>query len=110
MMKATQTLEPQPAVSAPALTLLDQVAADTATRGDNPVDRKPFIVTLAGPVADFRVSLERAIPDAALIGELSGHRVVVVLPAERQTDLAQLPAVTSVVPDELRQTRRPGGP
>ena len=42
-----------------------------------------------------------------VVNELSGGRVVVVLPARAgRAGFGQLPAVRSVLPDELRQTLR----
>lgn len=71
--------------------------------------RQPYIVTVAGPVDEFRRILQTAIPEAGIAQELTGGRVVVVLPAELSPDrLRNLPSVTAVMIDELRKTL-PGG-
>jgi hypothetical protein len=82
--------------------------SEPITTGDKPLDRKPFIVTLTGPIAAFRHELASAIPEAVLVQELSGSRAVVVVPLELQAALAELPAVISMRQDELRKPLRPG--
>ncbi|MEP6561440.1 MAG: hypothetical protein ABJD68_10270 [Nakamurella sp.] len=70
--------------------------------------RQPYIVTLAGKLDEFRSALAAALPQASVGRELSGGRVVVVIPAGECGALASLPDVISVTPDELRHTLRPG--
>jgi len=73
------------------------------------VRRQPYIVTIAGPIDEFRRSLQAAIPEAGVAQELTGGRVVVVLPAGLSPGrLRDLPSVTAVMIDELRKTL-PGG-
>jgi hypothetical protein len=69
---------------------------------------QPFIVTLACSTDEFRRALSQAIPQATIARPLRGARVVVVIPAESRAALAAMPAVTSMTPDELRHTLRPG--